>query len=64
MFGFVSKKKLLAAMEDLKQSGKKENNDVSYPPENERQETLNAFYSGYEDGHDNFYNGLKSRLKL
>ena len=64
MFGLVSKKKLLAAMEDLKQSGKKENNGVTYPPENELQEKQNLFYSGYEDGHDNFYFGLKSRLKL
>ena len=64
MFGFVSKKKLLAAMEELKQSGKKENHGVHYPPENQSQEILNAVYSGYECGHDNFYNGLKARLKL
>ena len=64
MFGFVSKKKLLAAMEDLKQSGKKENNGASYPPEDDLQEKRNLFSQGYEDGHDNFYNGLKSRLKL
>ena len=64
MFGYIRKKKLLAAMEELKRSGKKENNAAHYPPENERQEKMNTFYQGYEDGHDNFYNGLKSKLKL
>ena len=29
-----------------------------YPPQNKRQETLNAYSQGYEDGTDNFYNAI------
>lgn len=64
MFGFISKKKILNEMDALKESGRKENNGVKYPPETEEQEKTNILMQGYEDGHDNFYNGLKSRLKL
>ncbi len=62
MFGFVSKKRLLREMESLKESGRKENNAVRYPPQDEKQERMNLVLQGYEEGHDNFYNGLYSRL--
>ena len=58
MLGFVSKNKLLREMKRLKESGRKENNAVRYPPQNEMQERMNMVLQGYEEGHDNFYNGL------
>ena len=62
MFGLISKKNLLKEMNRLKESGKKENNGAKYPPQNEKEESMNCFLQGYEDGHDNFYNALYSRL--
>ena len=41
MFGFVSKKRLLREMERLKESGRKENNAVHYPPQDEKQARMN-----------------------
>ena len=62
MFGFVSKKRLLREMERLKESGRKENNAVRYPPQDEMQERMNLLLQGYEEDHDNFYNGLYACL--
>ena len=36
---------------------------AKYPPEDIRQEKLNCYSQGYEDGTDNFYNALKSFLE-
>ena len=62
MFGFISKKKLLKAMNELRESGKQEKNGAKYPPENEKDEAWNLITRGYEDGHCNFYNALYSRF--
>ena len=62
MFGFVRKKKLLEEMNRIKISGQKEYNGVEYPPKTEEQAIWNIMMQGYEDGHDNFYNALKSWL--
>lgn len=58
MFGFISKRKLLKKMREIKDGCRKEKLGAKYPPGSKKQETLNAYYSGYEDGTDNFYNAL------
>lgn len=45
-------------MQEIKDGERKEKLGAKYPPETKKQETLNAYYSGYEDGTDNFYNAL------
>lgn len=62
MLGFISKKKLLKKMNELRESGKQENNGAKYPPENEKDKHWNILTRGYEDGHDNFYNALYSEF--
>ena len=62
MFGFISKKKLLKKMNELKESGQKRNNGVRYPPKDDNQARWNVMMQGYEDGHDNFYNALYSEF--
>ena len=64
MFGLISKKRLLKEMNSIKEGNRKEKNGAKYPPKTEEQKTKNLFLQGYECGHDNFYNGLKARLKL
>lgn len=63
MFGFISKKKLIQKMKSIKDSNRKENIYAKFPPETERQEKLNIYSSGYEDGTDNFYNCIKSFIE-
>ena len=60
MFGLIRKKKLLKEMKEVKDSNRKENLYAKYPAETKKQEILNAYSTGYEDGTDNFYNALKS----
>lgn len=62
MFGLISKKKLLKEMDRIRESGKKKNNGVKYPPNNENDKSMNCVLQGYEDGHDNFYNALYARI--
>jgi hypothetical protein len=58
MFGFISKRKLLKKMKEIKDGCRKEKLGVKYPPETEKQEHMNLYLNGYEDGTDNFYNAL------
>lgn len=60
MFGLIRKKTLLKEMKEVKDSNRKENLYAKYPPETKKQEILNAYSTGYEDGTDNFYNWLTS----
>lgn len=59
MLGFVRKKKVLKEMKRIKDENRKENLYAKYPAENLGQAMLNIYSQGYEDGTDNFYNGLK-----
>lgn len=59
MFGFVSKKKLKSYMNQIKIENRKEKLYAKYPPKDNKQEKLNCYSQGYEDGTDNFYNVLK-----
>lgn len=59
MFGLIRKKTLLKEMKGIKDSNRKEDLYAKYPPKDNKQMTLNAYSTGYEDGTDNFYNGLK-----
>ena len=63
MFGLVSKKKVLKKMLEIKNGNRKENLYAKYPPKDAKQEKLNCYSQGYEDGTDNFYNGLKGILE-
>lgn len=63
MFGLISKKKVLKMMDEIKSGNKATDLYEKYPPKNEHQEKLNCYSQGYEDGADNFYNGLKYLLK-
>lgn len=60
MFGLIRKKTVLAKMKELKDSNRKENLFAKFPAETEKQEKLNIYSAGYEDGTDNFYNAMKS----
>ena len=46
-------------MKGIKDSNRKEDLYAKYPPKDKKQMILNAYSTGYEDGTDNFYNGLK-----
>lgn len=63
MFGLIRKKKVLLKMDELKRNNRKEKIYAKYPANDERQERLNIYSQGYEDGTDNFYNGLKGILE-
>lgn len=64
MFGLVSKKKVLKRMEEIKRGNRKENLYADYKqPISEDQGKKNIYSQGYEDGTDNFYNGLRGILE-
>lgn len=63
MFGLVRKKKILDYAKEIKVGNRAEDIYAKYPPEDIRQEKLNCYSQGYEDGTDNFYNALKSFLE-
>lgn len=63
MFGLISKKKVLKMMEEIRRGNRATDLYAKYPPQNKQQEKLNCYSQGYEDGTDNFYNGLKGLLK-
>lgn len=62
MFGLVRKKKVLGYIKEIKDGNRKEKLYAKYPAKDKEQENLNCYSQGYEDGTDNFYNGLKSFL--
>lgn len=64
MLGLVRKKKVLKMMREIKDGNRKESLYADYSkPISEKQQSLNSYSQGYEDGTDNFYNGLSSKLK-
>ena len=63
MFGLISKKKVLKMMDEIKSGNRATDLYAKYPPKNKHKEKLNCYSQGYEDGTDNFYNGLKGLLK-
>lgn len=50
--------KILEEMKKIKEGSRKEKLYAKYPPQDKRQEILNAYSQGYEDGTDNFYNAI------
>lgn len=65
MFGFISKKKLKNYVEEVKRENRANKMGQNYEhPISEKQKKMNLYLQGYEDGTDNFYNGLCSRFKI
>lgn len=59
MFGFISKKKLKDYMNTIKSANRSTSFNVNYDhPISKEQRALNAYAQGYEDGTDNFFNGI------
>ena len=56
MFGLVRKKALIRYMKEIKDENRASNIYAKYPPKDNKQEKLNCYSQGYEDGTDNFYN--------
>lgn len=50
--------KILEKMNKIKDGNRKEKLYAKYPAKNKRQEILNIYSQGYEDGTDNFYNAI------
>lgn len=50
--------KILEEMKEIKDGNRKEKLYAKYPPNSKKQEILNAYSQGYEDGTDNFYNAV------
>ena len=50
--------KILEEMNKIKDGNRKEKLYAKYPEKNKRQEILNIYSQGYEDGTDNFYNAI------
>lgn len=63
MFGLIRKKRVLKEMDEIRSGNRATDLYAKYPPQNNHQEKLNCYSQGYEDGTDNFYNGLKGLLK-
>ena len=63
MFGLIRKKKVLEKMKEIQDGNRATDLYAKYPPKDKEQEKLNCYSQGYEDGTDNFYNGLKGILK-
>ena len=52
--------KILEEMKKIKDGNRKDKLYAKYPPKCYKQEILNAYSQGYEDGTDNFYNAMIS----
>lgn len=50
--------KILEEMNKIKDGNRKEKLYAKYPAKNKRQEIINIYSQGYEDGTDNFYNAI------
>lgn len=56
MFGYISKRKLKAYMEEIKKCNRAECNGANHDlPMSVAQKTRNVYAQGYEDGTDNFF---------
>lgn len=64
MFGFISKKKLREYMFEVCEGSRAGSLYAKYPPESEKQEKLNCYSQGYEDGTDNMYNAICSEFGI
>ncbi len=65
MFGFISKKKLQKYIKEIKDGNQKEKLYANYEqPISKKQQALNSYSQGYEDGTDNMYNALCSKFNL
>lgn len=59
MFGFISKKKLKAYMDIVKNGNRTKSLGANYKhPISEEQERTNIYAQGFEDGTDNFFNAV------
>ena len=61
---FILKKKLRAYLNTIKEENRKEKLGSDYTNLTEAQQEKNLYNQGYEDGVDNFYNGIYSKFKL
>lgn len=62
---FISKKKLKRYIEEVRLSNRARYLGQSYTePISEEQQRKNIYAQGYEDGTDNFYNGLCVHFKI
>ena len=50
MFGLVRKKALIRYMKEIKDENRASNIYAKYPPKDNKQEKLNCYSQGYEDG--------------
>ena len=64
MFGLVRKKALIRYMKEIKDENRASNIYAKYPPKDNKQEKLNCYSQGYEDGTDNFYNVMMQKFRL
>lgn len=65
MFGYISKRKLKAYMEEIKRCNRAECNGANHDlPMSVAQKTKNVYAQGYEDGTDNFYNAVCHKFKI
>lgn len=55
--------KILEEMKKIKDGNRKEKLYSKYPAKNKRQEILNIYSQGHEDGTDNFYNAMDSFIR-
>lgn len=61
---FIRKKTLLKYIDMIKDDNRKEKIYADYPPKDDKQEVLNAYSTGYEDGTDNMYNAIRHKFKF
>ena len=61
---FILKKKLRAYLNTIREENRKEKLGSDYTNLTEAQQEKNLYNQGYEDGIDNFYNGVYSKFKL
>ena len=65
MFGLISKKKLKAYMNIVKSGSRANSFNVNYEhPISEKQQSINAYAQGYEDGTDNLFNAVCVKFNI
>lgn len=65
MFGLISKKKLKAYMNIVKSGSRANSFNVNYEhPISEKQQSINAYAQGYEDGTDNLFNAVCGKFNI
>lgn len=61
---FISKKKLQKYIEEIKKGNRARTMQNYNHPISEKQQVSNAYWQGYEDGTDNFYNAVCAKFKI